>query len=167
MDVTKILAELRQEEHVRETTVHEPCGGHAERQQRRWTANDRERGPADRRHDLRQPGVARIGVHGSGTMERDARRRGVAPLEETARLAREPFPRNGGVVVGERAQEGRRQELCRMLERDLVGAHQSSLIRRTARNASCGISTAPTIFIRFLPFFCFSRSFFLRVMSPP
>ena len=39
--------------------------------------------------------------------------------------------------------------------------------RSTARKASCGISTAPTCFIRFLPAFCFSSSFFLRVMSPP
>src|SRR6185436_20254605 len=38
---------------------------------------------------------------------------------------------------------------------------------RTARNASCGTSTPPTCFIRFLPFFCFSSSFRLRQMSPP
>jgi hypothetical protein len=38
---------------------------------------------------------------------------------------------------------------------------------RTAMKASWGISTFPTIFRRFLPFFCFSSSFFLRVMSPP
>ena len=37
----------------------------------------------------------------------------------------------------------------------------------TARNASCGTSTPPTCFIRFLPFFCFSSSFRLRLMSPP
>ena len=37
----------------------------------------------------------------------------------------------------------------------------------TARNASCGTSTAPTCFIRFFPAFCFSSSFRLRVMSPP
>jgi hypothetical protein len=37
----------------------------------------------------------------------------------------------------------------------------------TARNASCGTSTEPTCFIRFLPAFCFSSSFRLRVMSPP
>ena len=38
---------------------------------------------------------------------------------------------------------------------------------KTARKASCGTSTPPTCFIRFFPFFCFSRSFRLRVMSPP
>jgi hypothetical protein len=37
----------------------------------------------------------------------------------------------------------------------------------TARNASCGISTRPTRFMRFLPSFCFSKSFRLREMSPP
>ena len=36
-----------------------------------------------------------------------------------------------------------------------------------AMNASCGISTRPTRFIRFLPSFCFSRSFRLREISPP
>ena len=38
---------------------------------------------------------------------------------------------------------------------------------RMARKASCGISTVPTCFMRFLPAFCFSSSFFLREMSPP
>ncbi len=37
----------------------------------------------------------------------------------------------------------------------------------TAMKASCGISTLPIDFIRFLPSFCFSRSLRLRVMSPP
>ena len=37
----------------------------------------------------------------------------------------------------------------------------------TAKNADCGIITLPTIFILFLPFFCFSSSLRLRVMSPP
>ena len=38
---------------------------------------------------------------------------------------------------------------------------------RTARNASWGTSTAPTCFIRFLPFFWRSSSLRFRVMSPP
>jgi len=37
----------------------------------------------------------------------------------------------------------------------------------TARKASCGMSTWPTRFMRFLPSFCFSRSLRLREMSPP
>ena len=38
---------------------------------------------------------------------------------------------------------------------------------RTLMKASCGISTFPTCRMRFLPSFCFSRSFFFLVMSPP
>lgn len=34
-------------------------------------------------------------------------------------------------------------------------------------NASCGMSTFPNWRIFFLPAFCFSRSFFFRVASPP
>ena len=40
-------------------------------------------------------------------------------------------------------------------------------LERAAMKASCGTSTRPTIFIRFLPSFCFSSSLRLRVMSPP
>ena len=36
-----------------------------------------------------------------------------------------------------------------------------------ATNASCGTSTRPMVFIRFLPSFCFSSSLRLRVISPP
>ena len=44
--------------------------------------------------------------------------------------------------------------------------HQSSTCKM-ARNASWGTSTEPICFMRFLPAFCFSRSFFLREISPP
>ena len=43
----------------------------------------------------------------------------------------------------------------------------SSPIRSAAMKASWGMDTLPYSRIRALPFFCFSRSFFLRVMSPP
>ena len=42
-----------------------------------------------------------------------------------------------------------------------------SEVDSAAMKASCGTSTRPTIFIRFLPSFCFSSSLRLRVMSPP
>src|SRR6185295_10495906 len=47
------------------------------------------------------------------------------------------------------------------------GKAHFSPVWRTARKASCGISTAPTCFMRFLPSFCFSSSLRLRVTSPP
>jgi hypothetical protein len=40
-------------------------------------------------------------------------------------------------------------------------------VDRAATNASCGTSTRPMVFIRFLPSFCFSSSLRLRVVSPP
>ena len=40
-------------------------------------------------------------------------------------------------------------------------------IFKTAKNASCGISTLPNCFIRFLPSFCFSNNLRLREISPP
>ena len=41
------------------------------------------------------------------------------------------------------------------------------VVESAATKASWGTSTRPTIFIRFLPSFCFSSSLRLRVMSPP
>ena len=49
----------------------------------------------------------------------------------------------------------------------LRGRHHSSSTLSTARNASCGTSTLPICFMRFLPSFCFSSSLRLREMSPP
>ena len=72
---------------------------------------------------------------------------------ETADNSRVPS-RNGGSGVP-----------ARPLDRRQVA--QSSLSSRTDRNASCEISTFPTCFIRFLPSFCFSRSFRFREISPP
>src|SRR5262249_49538249 len=45
----------------------------------------------------------------------------------------------------------------------LAGGYSCPTLR-TARNASCGISTRPTRFMRFLPSFCFSSSLRFRVM---
>ena len=46
-----------------------------------------------------------------------------------------------------------------------VFSYSSSL--STAINASVGSCTLPRLRIFFLPSFCFSSSFFFRVMSPP
>src|SRR5690606_26212577 len=65
--------------------------------------------------------------------------------------------------VGNPGNEGNDEQQ----EQDQGEVHQRSSTWSTARNASCGISTDPTCFIRFLPAFCFSSSFFWRVSPPP
>ncbi len=162
-----LLAELGQEQHVRDTAVDEPRGRDAEREQPLRSAEHAERGLADGPDHLGEPRVGAVGLDRGGPVQRDAGARGVAALKEATRFARQPLPHGRPVVLGERPKERRREELRRVLERDAIRPHHSSLIRSTARNASCGISTAPTIFMRFLPAFCFSSSFFFRVMSPP
>jgi hypothetical protein len=56
-------------------------------------------------------------------------------------------------------------EYCVALRIDYSSADPPTF--RTARNASCGMSTLPTRFMRRLPSFCFSSSLRLREMSPP
>ncbi len=84
---------------------------------------------------------------------------------------REALPDHCGEVVAERLpQPGHDVPLIRcdpayvhyLLDFSAVGALESA-----AMNASWGTSTRPTIFIRFLPSFCFSSSLRLRVISPP
>ena len=65
-----------------------------------------------------------------------------------------------GADIAHESREDQGSEECH------VGRDQSSTCR-IARKASCGTSTEPICFIRFLPAFCFSSSFFLREMSPP
>ena len=47
------------------------------------------------------------------------------------------------------------------------GLSPAASVDNAATKASCGTSTRPIVFIRFLPSFCFSSSLRLRVMSPP
>ena len=63
-------------------------------------------------------------------------------------------------------QRHRQQQGCKP-HPDLFLKQRSQSIFRTAMNASLGTDTVPTWRMRFLPSFCFSSSFFLRVMSPP
>src|SRR5438270_4460675 len=162
-----LLAEVGQEEHVRGVAVDDPRAGHAEGADLLRAAERREDRDAQRSDDLREPRVLARRFDAGGVVERDRVARRVETLEETARFARQPFPDRGDLVLDDRAQERRCRELRRVLELDLRRRHVSSPIRSTARKASCGISTDPTIFMRFLPFFCFSSSLRLRVMSSP
>lgn len=57
--------------------------------------------------------------------------------------------------------------MCLYILANLYSLSLPLLTFSTARNASCGISTRPTRFIRRLPSFCFSSSFRLREISPP
>ena len=76
----------------------------------------------------------------------------------------------GRLIIGGKSMGGRVASLIADEEREAPAHFRFFSSRRllsTERNASCGISTPPTCRIRFLPSFCFSRSFRLRVTSPP
>src|SRR4029079_19628202 len=63
----------------------------------------------------------------------------------------------------EREYHGNHDRLEILAQRRFLTRIHHSPTFSTARNASCGISTWPTRFMRFLPSFCFSRSLRLRV----
>ena len=100
--------------------------------------------------------------------------RGELPLvEQLAHPARQPVEE-----AGERlAARGVRTERGRQLDSRPVEPVGTTYFlplspgppseESAAMKASWGTSTRPTIFIRFLPSFCFSSSLRLRVMSPP
>ena len=54
-----------------------------------------------------------------------------------------------------------------ILQDNILRFDQSLSSLRTAMKASVGTCTVPRFRIFFLPSFCFSSSFFLRVISPP
>ena len=79
-----------------------------------------------------------------------------------SRGSRRTHVRPGGPAVGEL------QHLGREGDRHFLGLSPlGPVVDSAAMKASWGTSTRPTIFIRFLPSFCFSSSLRLRVMSPP
>jgi hypothetical protein len=84
---------------------------------------------------------------------KDADHRPGSDKGDRRRLCKAPF----GPPRGKRS----RSPLPRKIARYFLSAAS------TAMNAFCGICTWPICFIFALPSFCFSRSFFLRVTSPP
>ena len=92
---------------------------------------------------LIEGGVMAVG-HDGGSFPR------LCHCEEGEARRGDPFP-------GEQKRTARRRFLF----------YQSLSSLRTAMNASVGTWTVPRFRIFFLPSFCFSSSFFLRVMSPP
>lgn len=114
--------------------------------------------PAARLHDggPALPAAAR-GRAGPGSGRRPGAR-GIAAARPH-RNAEAPAPGNQGAGA-------RDAERSRTASYFFFPVAESSL-DSTAMKASWGTSTEPTIFIRFLPSFCFSSSFRLREMSPP
>ncbi len=98
---------------------------------------------------------------------------GERPLvEQVAQQPRQPVEPGGP----RRSDGGLPEESLRQVERQQRHAYflpaldlspGPPSLESAAMKASWGTSTRPTIFIRFLPSFCFSRSLRLRVMSPP
>ena len=95
------------------------------------------------------------------------------PVSECRRGETRLADERGKIGLSRRAPLRRRKEVAiraaRLAERDMsVKFHQSSSPTfRMLTKASLGTSTEPTRRIRFLPSFCFSSSFFLRLISPP
>ncbi len=112
-----------------------------------------------RRSPSCQPPPARYRGAAAGTLPRN--RLASSAAGGASALSSSPAPKitthSGGdffrVLLGASRQGGQKDQSL------------SSL--RTAMNASVGTCTVPRLRIFFLPSFCFSSSFFLRVMSPP
>ena len=80
----------------------------------------------------------------------------------------DPYGAPDEAMVRQRpAKEEKKKPLPREKSGQGNKAENYSSSLRTAMKASWGTSTLPSWRIRFLPSFCFSRSFFLRVISPP
>jgi len=82
-----LLAELGQEQHVRDAAVDEPRGRDAEREQPLRATEHAERGLADWTDHLGESRVGAIGLDRGGPVQRDARAGGVAALKEATRFA--------------------------------------------------------------------------------
>ena len=86
-------------------------------------------------------------------------------LREEEKQASKPCPDEGG--AGKVCLASTSRSATKYCDADALRVYLSLLVLRISMNTSEGTSTVPILRMRFLPSFCFSRSFFLRVMSPP
>ncbi len=86
-------------------------------------------------------------------------RRGLPQVSNYRNLARRTFMSS--------EDEGAKTKALRRESYFFLASAPVSLVDSAAMKASWGTSTRPTIFMRFLPSFCFSSSLRFRVMSPP
>ncbi len=82
------------------------------------------------------------------------------------RLHRPCQPRGNGTLRHHARGRVARSNRGLLFAAERNARHYSSTLR-IAMKASCGTSTEPMAFMRFLPSFCFSSSLRLREMSPP
>ncbi len=117
----------------------------------------------DRRHRRRRSGTCRRRDERPGARRREPRGR-PHPRDECARW---PGPRRTGRSCSKSSctSPAGFGHPAAADSAASIPTHSSS--RSAEMNASCGTSTRPMFFIRFLPSFCFSRSLRFRVMSPP
>ena len=124
-----------------------------------------------RTQQLDRPAISEYGQHGIDQPQRP-RDPGRPPAARPARrLGRRNQSSTKVIAATGSSSQDSRQASGRTPHppRYLRTSNSSELIQhyfrptcRTARNASCGISTEPTCFMRFLPSFCFSSSLRLR-----
>ena len=113
----------------------------------------RGRSPAEV-HGVERPRVAPLG-RGEGHLRPPGGRRSAGG---PGRPSASPRSRSTGRSTSRRERGDRARA---------YSSSSSSSVLSTDTKADWGISTFPTIFIFFLPSFCFSRSLRLRLMSPP
>ena len=100
-----------------------------------------------------------------------ARPTGLTPCGDpdhfNARAGMDPALRRSSAAARLRIYGAGAARLRRAEGKSKLRSYPSSSSFNTAMNASVGICTVPRERIFFLPSFCFSSSFFFRVMSPP
>ena len=133
---------------------------------------------------MEQAGAAAVAVHGRTANQLYTGEADWSTIDEVAARVGVPVIGSGDVFSAEdacllytsstaahdavrRIRDARHGRHQKRLTLELFTQVDQSLTFKMARNASCGTSTEPMAFMRFLPSFCFSSSLRLREISPP